>query len=329
MNAPPTPPSPAAPVTGSAAVPTTVPATEAIAEAHRALDRYDTRALVMALALDQARAAEAVERAGPALSRAVDLALPRIKAGGRLVYVGAGTSGRLGVLDGVELGPTFSWPTERTVPLLAGGMGAMWQAVEGAEDDYAQGREDIATHALGPTDVVLLITASGTTPYVLGAAAAARAAGALTIGLSNNAGSALSAAVEVPVELLTGPEVISGSTRLKAGTAQKIALNVFSSALMVRLNKVYGNLMVDLRASNAKLRRRAIRLTCHATGVSEERAQQALEQAGYQVKNAIVQLNAGVDAAEAERRLALADGNVARAIAGAGPGADAAASGAG
>lgn len=314
MNAPPSPPSPAAPVTG----PSTIPATEAIAEAHRALDRYDTSALVMALAQDQARAAEAVEHAGAALARAVDLALPRMRAGGRLVYVGAGTSGRLGVLDGVELGPTFSWPTERTVPLLAGGTGAMWQAVEGAEDDYARGREDIATCAVGPEDVVLLITASGTTPYVLGAAAAARAAGALTIGLSNNAGSALSAAVEVPVELVTGPEVISGSTRLKAGTAQKIALNVFSSALMVRLNKVYGNLMVDLRASNAKLRRRAIRLTCHATGASEERARQALEQAGYQVKSAIVQLNAGVDAAEAERLLALADGNVARAIAGAG-----------
>lgn len=318
MNAPPSSPSPATPVTGPAAVPAAVPATEAIAEAHRALDRYDTPALVMALAQDQARAAEAVEHAGPALARAVDLALPRIKAGGRLVYVGAGTSGRLGVLDGVELGPTFSWPTERTVALLAGGTGAMWHAVEGAEDDYARGRDDIAAHAVGPTDVVHLITASGTTPYVLGAAAAAGAAGALTIGLSNNAGSALSAAVEVPVELVTGPEVTSGSTRLKAGTAQKIALNVFSSALMVRLNKVYGNLMVDLRASNAKLRRRAIRLTCHATGASEERAQQALEQAGYQVKSAIVQLNAGVDAAEAERLLAFADGNVARAIADAG-----------
>ncbi|MFN3628529.1 MAG: N-acetylmuramic acid 6-phosphate etherase [Casimicrobiaceae bacterium] len=295
-----------------------VPATEAIAEAHRALDHYDTPALIDALASDQVRAGDVVQCARASLARAVDLALPRMQSGGRLVYVGAGTSGRLGVLDAVELGPTFSWPAERTVLLLAGGTDAMWHAVEGAEDDYARGREEIEAHAVAERDVVLLITASGSTPYVLGAAEAARAAGALTIGLSNNAASTLSGAVDVPIELVTGPEVISGSTRLKAGTAQKMALNVFSSALMVRLNKVYGNLMVDLQASNAKLRRRAVRLTCHATGASEARARQALERAGYKVKNAIVQLTAGVDPDEAERLLAASDGNVAQAIARAG-----------
>ena len=282
---------------------------------HPALDRYDTAALVDALIADQAQAAIAVRAAGAQIAQAVDAAVPRLRAGGRIVYVGAGTSGRLGVLDSVELHPTFSWPRDRAPALLAGGEGAMFVAVEGAEDNRAQGAADL--QALQPTeeDVVLLLAASGATPYALGAADAARAAGALTVGFVNNPGAPLAAACDIGVLLDTGPEVISGSTRLKAGTAQKIALNSFSSSVMVRLNKVYGNLMVDLRATNAKLVQRALRLTVRATGADEAIAQAALAACGSRVKVAIVMLKAGVDVAQAEARLAAADGSVHRALA--------------
>lgn len=282
---------------------------------HPDLDRYDTPALVDAFVADQALAAAAVRAAGPQIAAAVDAAVPRLRGGGRLVYVGAGTSGRLGVLDSVELHPTFSWPRERSPALLAGGEGAMFVAVEGAEDNRDQGVSDLQALRPTPHDVVLLLAASGTTPYALGAAAAARAAGALTVGIVNNAGAPLAAACEIAVLLDTGPEVVSGSTRLKAGTAQKIALNTFSSSVMVRLHKVYGNLMVDLRATNAKLVQRALRLTVRATGATEAEAQAALAACGARVKVAIVMLKAGVDAAQAEARLAAADGSVHAALA--------------
>ena len=277
---------------------------------HAALDRYTTAALVDALAADQAGAAAAVRAAGAALAQAVDAAAPRLAAGGRLVYVGAGTSGRLGLLDSVELNPTFSWPPERALALLAGGERALYRAVEGAEDSRDQGAGDIAAAGVGAQDVVLVLAASGSTPYAVAAAEAARAAGALTVGFANNPGAPLLAACEVAVLLDTGPEVIGGSTRLKAGTAQKIALNTFSSAVMVKLHKVYGNLMVDVRASNAKLVQRALRLTMQASGATEADAQAALAACGARVKVAIVMLKAGVDGAQAETMLAAADGSV-------------------
>jgi len=218
------------------------------------------------------------------------------------------------VLDSVELLPTFGWPRERAPALLAGGDGAMFVAVEGAEDDRAAGAAELA--ALAPTadDVVLLVAASGGTPYVLGAAEAARAAGALTVGITNNAGTALAAAVEIAIVLDTGPEVVSGSTRLKAGTAQKIALNTFSSSVMVRLNKTYGHLMVDLRATNAKLERRALALTLLASGADERAARAALDASGQRVKTAIVMLRRGLDAAAADALLASVQGSVRRAL---------------
>ncbi len=277
---------------------------------HEGLGGYDTPALLQALIEDQTLAALAVQAAAPALAQAVDAALPRIRAGGRLLYAGAGTSGRLGVLDSVELHPTFSWPRERAVALLAGGAGAMFEAVEGAEDDRAQGAADLRALQPTPQDVLLVLAASGGTPYALGACEAARAAGALTVGMANNPGAPLLAAADIGVLLETGAEVISGSTRLKAGTAQKIALNSFSSALMVRLNKTYGPLMVDLRATNAKLARRALALTIRATGASEADAQAALAGSGASVKLAIVMLKAGASADEAQRRLDAADGSV-------------------
>ena len=277
---------------------------------HPGLDRYDTAALVEAFVADQALAALAVRAAAPQLAAAVDAAVPRLRAGGRIVTVGAGTSGRLGVLDSVELHPTFSWPRERAPALLAGGAGAMFVAVEGAEDDAAQGAADLAALQPQANDVVLLLAASGATPYALGAAEAASAAGALTVAIVNNPGAPLAAACELAVVLDTGPEVISGSTRLKAGTAQKIALNTFSSSVMVRLHKVYGNLMVDLRATNAKLVQRALRLTMRASGADGAAAGAALAACGHHVKTAIVMLKAGVDVAEATRRLVAADGSV-------------------
>ncbi|MEF2277328.1 N-acetylmuramic acid 6-phosphate etherase [Deinococcus sp. YIM 134068] len=288
--------------------------TEGLHPAYPDLDRLDPLALVRAFTDDQRDAVEVVRAAAPALARAVEAALPRLERGGRLVYAGAGTSGRLGVLDATELTPTFSWPPERAVPLIAGGERAIRQAVEGAEDREGGGAEDVRAAEVGPDDVLIAVAASGTTPYALGAIAEARRRGALTVGIANNPGTPLLAAAECPILLDTGPEVIGGSTRLKAGTAQKIALNTLSSALMVRLGKVYGNLMVDVRASNAKLEGRALRLTRHATGAGEEEARAALAAAGGRVKTAIVMLRLGVDAAEADARLMAAGGHARAAL---------------
>lgn len=289
--------------------------TETPSVRHAQLDQYADADLVDALVDDQLQAVQAVIRAAPQITAALAAAVPRLQAGGRLLYVGAGTSGRLGVLDSVELYPTFSWPRERAVALLAGGAGAMFQALEGAEDDAAQGAADLLAVAPGPQDVVCLLAASGATPYVLGALAAARNAGALTIGIANNCDAPLAMQADIGITLDTGEEVISGSTRLKAGTSQKIALNTISSALMVRLHKVYGNLMVDLQATNAKLVQRAVRLTMHATGVDDASARAMLEQCHYHVKTAIVALLNGQTAQQADAVLARTGGSVRAALA--------------
>ena len=289
--------------------------TETPAREHAQLDQYPTPELVNVLVDDQLNAVNAVRAAAPRIAAAVDAALPRIEAGGRLIYVGAGTSGRLGVLDSVELYPTFSWPHERAVALLAGGADAMFVAVEGAEDDSVQGAADLRAVNAGPNDVVLLLAASGGTPYVLGALRAAREAGALTVGFANNTDAPVAGEADIGVTLDTGSEVISGSTRLKAGTSQKIALNTFSSALMVRLNKVYGNLMVDLKPTNAKLVLRAVRLTMFATGADEAAARAVLEQCDFHVKVAIVALTKKTSVGEAMALLDAAHGSVRQALA--------------
>ncbi len=281
---------------------------------HTELDRYPSEQLVRAFADDQLNAVAAVQAAAPAIARAVDLAVPRLQAGGRLLYLGAGTSGRLGLLDSVELLPTFSWPSRRAVARLAGGEQAMFVAVEGAEDDAAQGAVDLQQLQPGADDVVILIAASGATPYVMGALRAARAAGCLTIGLANNPGAPVASEAEVGILLDTGPELISGSTRLKAGTAQKIALNTLSSSIMVRLHKVYGNLMVDVKATNAKLRRRSVALTQRATDCGEAEAQAALDAAGGSVKQAVLMLRAGLDADTARRKLEAVQGSLREAL---------------
>ncbi|MCY7307893.1 MAG: N-acetylmuramic acid 6-phosphate etherase [Rhodoferax sp.] len=283
---------------------------------HTNLDLYSAKELVDALVDDHGIAVQAVRESSAQLAQAVQAALPRLAAGGRLVYVGAGTSGRLGLQDAVELFPTFSWPPERALALLAGGARAVTESVEGAEDDSAQGAADILGIAPTRQDVVLAIAASGRTPYVLGAIGAARRAGALTIGLANNRDSAVAAAAEIGITLDTGSEVICGSTRLKAGTAQKIALNSFSSAIMVGLHKVYGNLMVDMRASNGKLRERAVQLTVGATACGEARARQVLDTCDYHVKTAIVCIKADLEPAAAQALLARCDDSIRRAIGG-------------
>jgi N-acetylmuramic acid 6-phosphate etherase len=289
--------------------------TESPNPCHADLDLYPTGELVAVLIDDQVNAVNAVRAAAPAIAAAVEAALPRIDAGGRLIYVGAGTSGRLGVLDSVELYPTFSWPHERAVALLAGGIDAMFIAVEGAEDDLDKGAHDLREVHAGPNDVVLLLAASGATPYVLGALRAAREAGALTVGFANNPGAPVASEAEIGVTLDTGAEVISGSTRLEAGTSQKIALNTFSSALMVRLNKVYGNLMVDLKPTNAKLVLRAVRLTMFATGADERSARAALEECDFHVKVAVVALMKKTSIDQARRLLDASRGSVRQALA--------------
>lgn len=289
--------------------------TEAPDPRHADLDLYPSGELVAVLIDDQRHAVAAVLDAAPAITRAVNAALPRIEAGGRLIYVGAGTSGRLGVLDSVELYPTFSWPNERALGVLAGGPQAMFHAIEGAEDNLDQGAADLLKLQPGPDDVVLLIAASGATPYVLGALGAARDACALTIGFANNPGAAVAEEAEIGIVLDTGAEIISGSTRLKAGTAQKIALNTFSSALMVRLNKVYGNLMVDLKPTNAKLVLRAVRLTMFATGADEHAAREVLEQCDFHVKVAIVALKRTTSIDQARGLLEASRGSVRQALA--------------
>ena len=289
--------------------------TETPSTRHAELDLYPTAQLVAALVDDQFWAVEAVRLASPHITAAIAAALPRIAAGGRLLYVGAGTSGRLGVLDSVELHPTFSWPPERAVAILAGGAGAMFAAVEGAEDDAAQGAADLLALLPQPNDVVFLLAASGATPYVLGALRAARGAGALTVGIANNVDAPVAMQADCGIVLDTGNEVISGSTRLKAGTAQKITLNTISSALMVGLHKTYGNLMVDLKPTNAKLILRAVKLTMHATGADEAQARSVLEQCQFHVKVAIVALLKKMTTDQAQALLAGAGGSVRSALA--------------
>ncbi|HZY99158.1 MAG TPA: N-acetylmuramic acid 6-phosphate etherase [Candidatus Baltobacteraceae bacterium] len=275
-----------------------LPATEAVNPRSAGLDTMSTRELVDVLALEQHAAVDAVAAAAPALAHAVDGIVRRLESGGRLHYFGAGSSGRIGVLDASEMPPTFGTDPTMVCAHIAGGHDALTRAVEGAEDDGAAGAA-AAQACANARDAVVGISASGGAPYVVGAVAQARALGAFTIGIASVENSALTRAAELPIVLATGAEPLSGSTRLKAGTAQKIALNTLSTAVMVRLGKVYDNLMVDVVAGNAKLRARAIRLVRHLTGVEEERARQLLGMAGGRVKIAAVMARRNVGVEEA------------------------------
>ena len=288
--------------------------TESINPLTADLDLLPTEDLVRAFADDQLNAVAAVQRAAPQIALAVDHITERLSKGGRLLYAGAGTSGRLAYLDSSELTPTFGWPPERARVAMAGERDAVFKAVEGAEDDFDLGQRDVQILEISAGDVLIGIAASGATPYVLGALKAARAAGALTVGFSNNADAPVLQHCDCPVLLETGAEIISGSTRLKAGTAQKIALNTLSSAVMVRLHKVYGNLMVDVQATNAKLRKRAVRLTQLASDASETDATAALEASDWHVKTAIVMLCKSLSVLEAKSLLEGCNGSVRAAL---------------
>ncbi|MET8869016.1 N-acetylmuramic acid 6-phosphate etherase [Nonomuraea sp. NPDC004580] len=252
----------------------------------------------------------AVQTALPSITAAIEAAAARMETGGRLVYVGAGTPGRLGVLDASECPPTFSTPPGQVFAIIAGGESAIVSPCEGAEDDEAAGAAAVESAAIGPLDTVVGIASSGRTPYVLAAVRRARELGALTVGLSCNAGTPLSAAAEHGIEVLVGPEVISGSTRLKAGTAQKLVLNMFSTIVMVRLGKTYGNLMVDVKASNGKLRERAMRMVATITGAGRDEALAALDANGFNVKQAVVASRFDLSPQDAAARLAAAGGRL-------------------
>lgn len=261
--------------------------TERAGERYRSIAAWPAGDVLAALVEGQTRALGAVLQALPALEAALDAALPRIRDGGRLVYAGAGTSGRLALLDAVELHPTFGWPRERAVTLLAGGFASVGEAQEGAEDDEAAARRAVEDAGVCERDVLIAVAASGRTPFTVAAARAARQGGALVVALANNPDSPLLRQADRPVLLRTGAEVIAGSTRLAAGTAQKIALNAFSSALMIALGGVVEGRMVSMRASNAKLRARARAMLVAMAGCEAEEAARALEQHGYDVNAAL------------------------------------------
>lgn len=282
--------------------------------ASASIDTLPTEAMLRVINAEDHRVADAVEREIPAIARAVDAIVARIEAGGRLFYIGAGTSGRLGVLDASECPPTFSVPPELVQGIIAGGEPALSRATETTEDDPAIGVRDLLARGFTGRDVLVGIAASGRTPYVLGAIAEARRLGAATIGISCTPDSELSQAVEIPIAPLPGPEIVAGSTRLKAGTAQKLVLNMLSTGTFIRLGYVYGNLMVNVQPKNTKLVDRARRIVAQAAGVSYERAVELLGEAGNSVRTAILMAKTGAGRSDAERRLAAAGGRISRAL---------------
>ena len=287
--------------------------TEQISARYEDLDSWSSADMIAAMYEGQLAAAASVRGALGDIAAAVDAAVPALQRGGRIVYAGAGTSGRVGVQDGAELPPTYGWQPERLVFAMAGGLGALVQSVEGAEDDEAEGDRAVAANGIGRDDVVIGIAASGTTPYTIGVLRAATAAGAVTIAVANNPDAPLFQAARHRIMVDTGPEVIAGSTRMKAGTAQKIVLNLFSTAVMVRLGRVYRGLMVHRRASNAKLRRRAERMVAEVVGCPPDDAARCVEQADGDLKLAIL-LGAGMAPGDAAAALDRHNGNLRAAI---------------
>jgi N-acetylmuramic acid 6-phosphate etherase len=279
-----------------------------------ALDRMSTAAILRLMNDEDRRVPDAVRREIPRIAQAVEEVVRAIRAGGRVVYVGAGTSGRIGLLDALEWPPTFGVSPDLIRAIVAGGAQATIGSAAASEDDRDEGRMQIRAAMVGPRDVVIGIAASGVTPFVVGAIDEARRSGAVVIGLSNVRGSALATMVDVAITPDVGPEVLTGSTRLKAGTSQKLVLNMISTAAMVRLGKVYSNLMVEMTPANRKLIDRAGRIVAAATGLDPESSARVLDDAGGIAKVAIVMTLAGVDRGEAERRLQQARGLVRDAI---------------
>ncbi|NHF61125.1 N-acetylmuramic acid 6-phosphate etherase [Flavobacteriaceae bacterium TP-CH-4] len=247
---------------------------------HDDLERMDTATILQKMNGEDKKVADAVALVIPQISKLVDALAERFKSGGRLFYIGAGTSGRLGILDASEIPPTFGMPHERVVGLIAGGDTAIRKAVENAEDDRIQAWKDLMMHNINSNDVVVGIAASGTTPYVLGGIKDARANGLLTAGITNNPGSPLAMAVDIPIEVNVGPEFVTGSTRMKSGTSQKLVLNMISTALMIKIGRVKGNKMVNMQLSNDKLVDRGTRYVMEGLGVDYDEAEALLKKYG-------------------------------------------------
>jgi N-acetylmuramic acid 6-phosphate etherase len=290
------------------------PITEARNPKTSDIDLLPSLEIVTLINEEDAGVATAVSGELEHIAAAVDVIVARLKQDGRLFYFGAGTSGRLGVLDASEMPPTYGTPPDLVQAFIAGGDTALRHSVEAAEDDADAGAQVVKDARVGAADVVVGIAASGRTPWVLGAIAEAQRRRAATIGLTCSRNSPLARQCEIAIAPVVGPEVVAGSSRMKAGTAQKMVLNMLSTATMIRLGKVYGNLMVDVRPTNAKLLRRAVQILQQATGVDRDAALAALEATGFRVKPALVLILADVDAREAMRRLEAAEGFVRRAI---------------
>ncbi|MFY9686894.1 MAG: N-acetylmuramic acid 6-phosphate etherase [Pseudolabrys sp.] len=287
--------------------------TEQIDPRYADLDSWSAAEMIAAMYEGQLAAAGAVRGTLGAIAAAVEDAVPALRRGGRIVYVGAGTSGRIGVQDGSELTPTYDWPADRVVFVIAGGLDALVRSIEGAEDNEAAGAEAIANAKIGADDVVIGVAASGTTPFTVAALRAANAAGAVTLAIANNTGAPIFAAAHHKILVETGSEAVAGSTRMNAGTAQKIVLNLFSTAVMVKLGRVYRGLMVDMRARNAKLRRRAVAIVRQIVGCAEGDAARHLEQADGDLKMAIL-LGFGLSRGETTQLLKRHGGNLRAAI---------------
>ncbi len=278
------------------------------------LDEMSPLEIATAMNREDARAVASIEPELPKIAQAIEWGTDALEAGGRIIYMGAGTSGRLGVLDAAECPPTFGVSPDRVVGLIAGGEGAFIKAVEGAEDSAELGASDLRDHDLTAKDMVVGLAASGRTPYVLGGLHYARELGCKTVAIACNADSKIGAEADLAIEPVPGPEVLTGSTRLKAGTVQKLVLNMVSTGCMVRIGKAYENLMVDVQQTNEKLVVRGQNIVMEATGCTRERAVEALEDAGGHVKTALVEVLLGCDSKEAKRRLEAAAGHVRAAI---------------
>lgn len=279
------------------------------------IDELPTFEIVRLINDEDKKVAFAVEKELDHIARAVDIIADRLQNDGRLIYIGCGTSGRLGVLDAVECPPTYSTPPEMVEGLLAGGYQAMFKAVEGAEDDPELGVEDLKKINFTKNDILVGIAASGRTPYVIGAMKYAKSLGATILGVTCCKDSEIDRLADIGIAPMPGPEVITGSTRMKSGTAQKMVLNMLSTASMVKLGKVYGNLMVDVKPSNRKLIDRCVSIVRNATGVSQKEAEAVLDQCGYRPKIAIVMIENKLDVQSAIQELERAGGHVAAAIA--------------
>jgi N-acetylmuramic acid 6-phosphate etherase len=288
--------------------------TERVNPASRDIDARSTIEILQIINQEDQKIAGAVAAEISRLAEAVDAVVDAIRKGGRLFYIGAGTSGRLGVLDAAECPPTFHVSRELVQGIIAGGEAALARATEASEDDPAAGKRDLMAHEFTARDALVGIAASGRTPYVLGAVAAATDLGALTIGVSCTPDSELSRAVKIAITPLVGPEVVAGSTRMKAGTATKLVLNMLSTAVMIRLGYVYGNLMVNVEPKNSKLADRAKRIIAESAGVNYEQAGHLLDQSAGNVKVAIVMSRLSIDREAAQARLAAAGGRVAEAL---------------